>query len=137
MTGEAILERIHQPTFDPYTTALVEEPVSCAGSGGDVQIMYYGENRIEAETRGGGGLLVFSEIDYPGWQVTVDGKRAELLRADYVLRAVCVASGEHRVVLRYAPSLLKVGAIVTGLALLSVAAASIWSLWRRNSLSEG
>jgi hypothetical protein len=136
MEGTAILERIHDPTFDPHTTALVEEPISCAGSGGDVQVTDYAGSRIEAETRGDGGLLIFSEIHYPGWQVTVDGERAKLLRADYVLRAVCVPSGPHRVVLRYAPSLLTVGAIITGLAVLCIVAALVWSLGRGNGLGE-
>jgi hypothetical protein len=136
MDGSAILDRIHDPTFDPHTTAIVEDPVSCVGTGGGVQITGYGGKRIEAEIQGGGGLLVFSEVHYPGWQVTIDGERAELLRANYVLRAVCVPSGEHRVVLWYAPLLLKVGAIITGLTVLCVAAASVWLLKRGDGLNE-
>ncbi|MGD9028299.1 MAG: YfhO family protein [Anaerolineae bacterium] len=127
--GAAALEVIHDPAFDPRTTALVEEAVSCAGDGGEVQITDYMGNRIEADTQGGGGVLVFSEIDYPGWRATVDGERAELLRADYVLRAVCVPPGRHRVVLRYAPSLLRIGVLITGVTLLCIAAAAaVWAL---------
>jgi len=128
MDEAAMLKRIHDPTFDPRTTALLEDAISCAGTGGDVRITHYGGNRIEVETQGGGGLLVFSEIAYPGWQATVDGGHRELLRADYVLRAVCVPSGEHRVVLRYIPPLLKVGAVISGLAVLGIIAALGWRL---------
>ena len=49
-----------------------------------------------------------------------DGRRANLLRADYVLRALCVPAGEHRVVLVYDPPLLKLGLAITGLTLLSI-----------------
>lgn len=49
-------------------------------------------------------LAVFSEIYYPhGWQVTVDGKPAKLLRADYVLRALYLPAGRHTVKMHFAP----------------------------------
>jgi uncharacterized membrane protein YfhO len=70
--------------------------------------------------------LVLSEVDYPGWRATVDGGPAQLLRADYVLRALCVPAGEHRVELVYDPPLLKIGLGVTGLALLTIVASAIW-----------
>lgn len=126
MEGPDLLNRIHEPTFNPDRTALVEKPIACPGTGGDVEITHYGVNRIEAETAGNGGLLVFSEVDYPGWRVTLDGQPAELLRANYVLRAVCVPSGDHRVVLRYVPSALRIGAVITGLALLGILTVSVW-----------
>ena len=136
MDDEAILQRIHDPSFDPRATALMEAPASCPGGEGDVEITRYGANRIEAQVRGGGGLLIFSEVHYPGWEATVDGERTELLRANYALRAVCVPSGEHRVVLRYTPSVLRTGALITGLTMLGIAAASIWVL-RREVTSDG
>ncbi|MDQ6482102.1 hypothetical protein [Dyadobacter sp. LHD-138] len=52
------------------------------------------------------GLAVFSEIYYNvrnEWQVTVDGQPAELLRADYVLRALRIPAGKHRIVFKFEP----------------------------------
>ena len=44
------------------------------------------------------GLLVFSEIHYPeGWQLTIDGEPAELLRVNYAFRAAVVPAGDHTV----------------------------------------
>ncbi|HEY67749.1 MAG TPA: YfhO family protein, partial [Thermoflexia bacterium] len=77
--------------------------------------------------RSEGGLLVFSEIYYPGWRATIDGDPARLVRADYVLRALCVPPGEHRIVLVYDPPLLKIGLAVTSLALLSVVGVALWN----------
>jgi uncharacterized membrane protein YfhO len=54
-----------------------------------------------------------------------------LVRADYVLRAVCVPAGEHRVVLVYDPPLPKIGLAITGLTLLSVIGIAVWQLLRR------
>ena len=54
-----------------------------------------------------GGIVVFSEIYYPGWTATVDGKPATLGRADYVLRAMNVAPGNHKVVLTFKPTSIK------------------------------
>ena len=72
---------------------------------GRAQLTQYAPNRIaytvESEK---GGLLVFSEVYYPGWQATVDGQPAELGRVNYVLRAMKVSAGKHEVVLEFRPA---------------------------------
>jgi uncharacterized membrane protein YfhO len=50
-----------------------------------------------------------------------------LIRADYLLRALCVPTGEHRVVLAYDPPLLKLGLVITGVALLLIVVVAIWA----------
>ncbi|MDO4695120.1 YfhO family protein [Porphyromonas sp.] len=53
-------------------------------------------------------LVVFSEIYYPdGWYATIDGKEAEILRADYILRALRIPKGEHEVVFEFRPKSIK------------------------------
>ncbi|MBN1813878.1 MAG: YfhO family protein [Anaerolineae bacterium] len=131
MDDAAVLARIHEPDFDPRAVALVDAPLACEGEGGEVEIVRYEGNRIEVQVSGGGGLLIFSEVDYPGWRAEVDGRPAQLVRADYVLRAVCVPAGEHRVVLVYDPPLLKIGLAVTGLTLLLILGTAVWPLLRR------
>ena len=51
-----------------------------------------------------GGIVVFSEIYYPGWKATVDGQSVELGRVNYILRAVNVKPGKHIVVLDLHPT---------------------------------
>lgn len=51
-----------------------------------------------------GGIVVFSEIYYPGWKATVDGQSVELGRVNYILRAVNVKPGKHIVVLDFHPT---------------------------------
>jgi hypothetical protein len=138
MDEAAMLTRVHEPDFDPRTTALLDTPVACVtnpalpvhGGESQVEIVYYEGNRIEAQVQGGGGLLIFSEVEYPGWRATVDGDPAPLLRADYLLRALCVPPGEHQVVLVYDPPLLKWGAAITTLTLLWIVGAAMWGTRR-------
>ena len=54
-----------------------------------------------------GGIIVFSEVYYPGWTATVDGQQAELGRANYILRALNVKPGKHEVVLDFHPASLR------------------------------
>jgi uncharacterized membrane protein YfhO len=50
-----------------------------------------------------GGLVVFSEIYYPGWSATVDGKEASIGRADYILRCMNVPAGKHTIHMEFRP----------------------------------
>ena len=49
------------------------------------------------------GLLVLSDVNYPGWQATLDGEAAPIVPANYLFRGVFVPAGEHVVTFRYAP----------------------------------
>ena len=51
-----------------------------------------------------GGVVVFSEVYYPGWKATIDGQPAEIGRVNYILRAVSVKPGKHTVVLDFHPT---------------------------------
>ena len=54
-----------------------------------------------------GGIVVFSEIYYPGWTATVDNQPAEVGRVNYILRALNVKPGHHEVILTFKPKSLK------------------------------
>src|SRR5690625_2918388 len=59
-------------------------------------------------------LAVFSEMYYPhGWKAEVNGKELEIMRADYVLRAVVLPKGEHTVTFRFDPKIVKIGSSIT------------------------
>jgi uncharacterized membrane protein YfhO len=55
-------------------------------------------------------LVVFSEIwTEKGWKMTIDGQESPLLRANYLLRCALIPSGEHQIVMEYAPKAWKTG----------------------------
>ena len=69
-----------------------------------VSLTSYEPNRLKYDVRSGkGGVVVFSEIYYPGWTATIDGQPAELGRVDYVLRALQVTPGNHQLELSFFP----------------------------------
>ena len=73
-----------------------------------VTIKTYEPNELTYEVNSGkGGVVVFSEIYYPGWTATVDGQPAELGRVNYILRALNVKPGKHDVVLTFKPKSVK------------------------------
>lgn len=63
-----------------------------------------------------GGIIVFSEVYYPGWTATIDGKPAELGRVNYVLRALNVGAGDHEVELDFHPRSISVTETVAYIA---------------------
>lgn len=74
-----------------------------------VTLTKYEPNRLEYDVNSrNGGVVVFSEIYYPSWTATVDGHEAELGRADYVLRALSLPPGSHKVVLSFHPASIAV-----------------------------
>lgn len=72
---------------------------------GSVALTSYEPNLLKYSINSAkGGVVVFSEIYYPGWTVTIDGKPAELGRVNYVLRALKVLAGKHEVVMEFRPA---------------------------------
>jgi len=70
------------------------------------------------------GLVIVSESMYPGWQVTVDGKPAQLWEAYGTFRSVVVDAGRHRIEMKFRPRTVYYGAALGALGLLIVAA--VW-----------
>ena len=93
----------HQAVADvKFKTQLGEAAVQDTAS--IVKITSYEPNRLTYDVNTGkGGVLVFSEIYYPGWTATVDGEAVELGRVNYILRAIHIQPGQHQVELAFFP----------------------------------
>ena len=93
----------HQAVADvKFKTQLGEAAVQDTAS--IVKITSYEPNRLTYDVNSGkGGVLVFSEIYYPGWTATVDGQSVELGRVNYILRAIHIKPGQHQVELAFFP----------------------------------
>ena len=101
-------------------------------------IAAYEPSRLTYDVNSGkGGVLVFSEIYYPGWTATVDGEPVELGRVDYVLRALNVKPGRHEVVLSFFPKSVNTTetiAYVSYLILFLVVIGTVYLEYRRRKV---
>jgi hypothetical protein len=116
--SEAILDQEELPEFDRAEQALIDESsvpllkrdyAEAAGAPAEpnrssARIVDYQRNSvaIEVETDRA-GVLVLHDIFYPGWEVTVDGERRPVLRANLLFRGVEVEPGRHRVEFEFRP----------------------------------
>ncbi len=86
-----------------------------------------------------GGVVVFSEVYYPGWSATIDGQPAELGRVNYILRALNVKAGKHEVVLEFHPSSISTTetiAYVALVALLLAICAALFVEWKKQKAAK-
>jgi hypothetical protein len=129
----AALQRLASPEFDHRETViLADEPgLALPGSGdGRVRFVERQPTRLSLEVDSDSdGILVLSEIYYPGWQATVDGREVPILRANTVLRAVPITAGTHRVGMIFRPWTLSAGLGLSALTL-TVLIGAVWL--RRN-----
>ena len=106
---DAQLAAITDPGFDPRREAIVERAGGRRGVGRDRR----GDQDRGRPGRGhapsGGGLVVLSDVYFPGWKATVDGEEAPIERVDYLLRGVAVGPGEHEIVMEYQPWSWRIG----------------------------
>jgi hypothetical protein len=131
--GQEALELLADPEFDPLQTVVLEEEPGIILEGASardstVSIVDYQPSRITLDVEtAADGILVLSEVYYPGWRAYVDGVEAKIHRADHALRAVEVEGGSHRVELVYDPLSFKLGGAMTGVALSLVLVTAVWS----------
>lgn len=77
------------------------------------------------------GWLVLSDLNYPGWQVLVDGVEKKIYPANYLFRTVHLTAGEHLIVWRYRPISFQVGGAISAAAVVLLMAA--WLVFRRRA----
>ena len=74
-----------------------------------IRLTGYEPNRLVYKTSSAkDGVVVFSEIYYPGWQATIDGQPVDIARADYVLRVMNIPAGEHTIEMWFDPQSIHV-----------------------------
>ena len=75
-------------------------------------------------------LAVFSEVYYEkGWKAYVDGKEVPIIRADYILRALQLPGGNHKVEFIFDPESHKLGGILTLIASIILGAGLILAIY--------
>lgn len=90
---------------------LVPKTVQTPDSTAQISLQSYKPNQLiyRSETQKE-QLALFSEMYYPhGWIATIDGKSAPIFRANYVLRALVIPSGNHEIIFKFEPEIIHKG----------------------------
>lgn len=59
-------------------------------------------------------VAIFSEIYYPhGWHAFIDGKKADYFKADYLLRAMHLPAGQHKIEFKFEPASFYTGRTIS------------------------
>ncbi|MDQ1468569.1 MAG: hypothetical protein QOJ99_49 [Bryobacterales bacterium] len=131
-----VFRRLDQPGTNLHQLAVLEMPLPrslepVAGTDESVRFRSYEADRMAMDVNAGStGLLILSEMYYPGWVATVNGKTAKIYQVDGALRGIAVSRGANRIELEYAPSSFRAGAALNLLTLGCVLAGWIYSRHR-------
>ncbi len=110
-------------SFDPHKEAFVNQQyqneikakTSNASTTGEIKLTSYHPDKMQYEyTSANDAFAVFSEVFYDkGWKAYVDGKETPIIRADYILRALQLPAGTHKVEFVFDPESHKLGNVLT------------------------
>jgi hypothetical protein len=121
---EKVLERLGEPEFDPRQVAILPHrpdltlPSQVEGESSVLILERQPERMVLEVEMAADGLLILSEVYYPGWRAYADGEEVPIYRANHVLRAVPLRAGHHQVEMVFDPLWPKVGLAVSGVTLL-------------------
>jgi len=80
-------------------------------------------------------VLVIADTNHPGWRAKIDGRSAEVIWADGMVKALLVEPGSQRVKLSFMPRTLILGAALSGLSLVILLTLACYSrLWSKHGL---
>ena len=111
--------------FNPAQTAIinasdfeVEQSTFEVDSSAQITLTSYDQREMVYKSQNkNDGLAVFSEIYYPeGWVATIDGEQAEILRVNYVLRALKVPAGDHEIKFSFNPTSYVTGTTISSIS---------------------
>jgi hypothetical protein len=136
---ERVYARMKDPAFNPRRTAILSQAPGSAvaqGTATNDQVVFdvYEPRRIEIRVHTEAtALLVLSEMNYPGWDIRINGQIVPTYRADVMLRALVAPAGDSRVTMRYEPGSFLAGAILSVLTLVIALAMAARQLFTEKS----
>ena len=124
-----LLPLLARDSFDPLAESFVEGDAALPATpdaparGAPARIVRDDADVVEIEaTLAAPGLVVLADTYYPGWTATVDGVPAPILPTNHLFRGVPAPAGTHRIRFAYRPRSLALGAALSLLTALALAA---------------
>ncbi len=98
---------------------------------GSIKLTSYAPNKLVYTSNSSSDqFAVFSEVWYgpnKGWNAYIDGNPVDHIRANYILRAMKIPSGQHEIVFEFAPKSYKTGGVIALIcSLLIIAILGYW-----------
>jgi len=129
--NEANLKTLADLNFDPAKTVLISTPekelatVSTNENSGTVEFKSYAPKKIVFAAKADApSILLLNDKYDPQWRVSVDGKPAQLLRCNFIMRGVYLSPGEHTVEFQFylpnGPLYITLTAIGVGVVLFGI-----------------
>ena len=122
-TREHVGRMMNDSGFDlRHRTFLLGQPPSLENCTAEepVQVLRHVPNRVTLRASlGCRGMVILTDMYFPGWKATIDGRPAPVYEAYALVRGVVVEKGMHDIEFRYAPASILVGGILSALALLA------------------
>jgi hypothetical protein len=124
--GEAALEKVYSDEVNLDTQIILEGKddagtQECQGTDQQPRLKVTSETandlNIQVDSSLDGWLLL-SDVWYPGWRATVDGKGVRIWKADYLFRAIQLKSGAHEISFTYRPVSFYLGTLITVITIL-------------------
>ena len=117
-------DAIHSSNFDPFQNVVIQDGATINSGSPDTSSLSYTQytshsREIHASTKSD-AYLVFSEVWYPGWSVTIDGIPSEFSKANYAFRAVYLPAGDHIIHTEFKPQIWYVSLGISIFALLTI-----------------
>ena len=129
---DAAFAAVTDPSFDAQGVVVTEHsfpeiPTSVPPAAfGHAEILEYQPERVVIRaTSATSGILVLTDVAFPGWRAAVDDHDTEVYRVDYLLRGVPIAPGTHTVEFSYEPLSFRIGVWVSVLTLLGIGVAAL------------
>ncbi len=106
-----VLKRLADPDWSPATTALLEtspewHSASQPADGSPETVQYrrkHDGHCILDVAAARPGILVFTDVWYPGWSASIDARSTPVFHVDHLFQGVAVPAGHYRIEFRYTP----------------------------------
>ena len=131
-------DAIHSSNFDPFQNVVIQDGATINSGSPDTSSLSYTQytshsREIHASTKSD-AYLVFSEVWYPGWSVTIDGIPSEFSKANYAFRAVYLPAGDHIIHTKFNPQIwyVSLGISIFTLLIIILTTSSPYLFKKRN-----
>ncbi|HYG39829.1 MAG TPA: YfhO family protein [Cytophagales bacterium] len=137
-------------SIDPGTTAILDESKFdqkktsfIVNDSAFIQLKNYKANHLIYQSENANeGFAVFSEVYYPkGWKAYIDGTETPIKRVNYILRALEIPAGKHKIEFKFEPKSYSIGNLVSMISSIFLMVCSLggvvyWGVKKKDDLNR-